>query len=121
MHEPILYGRKEGEAHRWYGGRDKTTVFVEKKPAASELHPTTKPVRLIERMLANSTLRGEIVLDLFGGSGSTLIACEQLGRAARLMELDPAFVDVIVRRWQDLTGQRATREADGAPFEAPHD
>lgn len=93
------------------------SVFFEEKPARNGDHPTMKPVGLIERMLANSTKRGDVVLDLFGGSGSTLIACQQTGRSARLMELDPKFVDVIVRRWQDFTGQKAYLEGEDATFD----
>lgn len=92
------------------------SVFFEEKPARNGEHPTMKPVGLIERMLANSTKRGDVVLDLFGGSGSTLIACQKTGRQARLMELDPKFVDVIVRRWQDFTGQSAHLDGDGRSF-----
>lgn len=85
------------------------TVFYEDKPTASAEHPTMKPVPLIARMLANSARRGARVLDPFGGSGSTLIACEALGLKAHLVELDERYVDVIVKRWQRLTGQQATR------------
>lgn len=93
------------------------TVIECDRPKASADHPTMKPVALIERMLKNSTRAGDIVLDLFGGSGSTLIACETLGRHARLVELDPKFVDVIVRRWQEFTGKAATLEADGRSYD----
>jgi DNA modification methylase len=93
------------------------TVFFEEKPARNGEHPTMKPVALIERMLENSTKRGAVVLDLFGSSGSTLIAAHKLGRRARLMELDPKFVDVIVRRWQDFTGKKAVHEDDGITFD----
>lgn len=93
------------------------TVFLEEKPRRSLEHPTMKPTGLISRQLLNSAKRGDVVLDLFGGSGSTLIACEQLGMKARLMELDPRFVDVIVRRWQDFTGEKAILEGIGALFD----
>ena len=158
IHEPILYGWKDGGAHSFYGGRKQTTVsdigssgspFVlradgkwqvtigeevlivdgkakvewiedsimrELKPKRNDVHPTMKPVALIERMLRNSAKPGRIVLDPFGGSGSTLIACEQIGMSARLMELSPNYADVIVRRWQQFTGKRATLEATGAEF-----
>lgn len=86
------------------------------KPARNADHPTMKPVALISEMLENSTKRGDLVLDPFGGSGSTLIACHKLGRVARLMELDEKFVDVIVRRWQEFTGLQATLEGDGRSF-----
>lgn len=92
------------------------SIMREAKPKRSDLHPTMKPVALIERMLKNSAKPGAIVIDPFGGSGSTLIACEQLGMGARLCELSPNYVDVIVRRWQQFTGQRAVLEATGAPF-----
>lgn len=84
-----------------------TTIINEDKPTASKEHPTMKPVRLLARLIANSTRPGELVLDSFGGSGSTLIACEQLGRRANLMELDPKYVDVIIDRYEKLTGQKA--------------
>lgn len=159
IHEPILYGWKKGAAHKWFGGRKKTTVdqfgeatpFVQRpdgrweinlgasifvvdgkaeveemlpdivhedKPARNDVHPTMKPVALIERMLANSAKRGDVVIDPFGGSGSTLMACERLGMKARLSELSPGYVDVIVRRWQEFTGQRALLESTGNPFPA---
>ena len=92
------------------------SVFFEEKPKRNAEHPTMKPVALIERMLLNSTKAGDVVLDLFGGSGSTLIAADRLGRSARLMELDPKFVDVIVERWQNLTGRTARLEATGETF-----
>jgi DNA modification methylase len=93
------------------------SVLLEDKPARNNIHPTMKPVPLVERMVRNSTRRGEVVLDLFGGGGSTLIACHQAGRRARLMELDPRFVDAIVKRWQELSGQSAILEGDGDTFE----
>lgn len=115
-HEPILYGWKEGAGHPWYGERDKFSTWHVDKPMQSKLHPTMKPVELVEIALKNSSKRGDTVLDLFGGSGSTLIACEKTGRTARLMELDPRYCDVIVRRWQDFTGQRAAHAETGDPF-----
>ena len=90
-----------------------TTVLEVPKPARSTLHPTTKPVALIERMVANSSPRGGVVADFFGGSGSTLMACERLGRSARLMEIEPKYVQVILERWQEYSGEAATRENDG--------
>lgn len=93
------------------------SVFCEPKPRASDLHPTMKPVALIARMLEHSSVRGEPVLDPFAGSGSTLMACEVTGRAARCLELDPRFVDVIVRRWQDATGGTALLDEGALPFE----
>lgn len=94
-----------------------TTVIDAPKPARSDLHPTMKPVALIEKMVANSSPRGGIVGDFFGGSGSTLMACERLGRQARLMELDPRFVETIILRWQEYSGNKAVRESDGIAFE----
>ena len=93
-----------------------TTVIDVPKPARSDLHPTMKPVALIEPMVANSSPRGGLVGDFFGGSGSTLMACERLGRSARLMEADPKFAEVIIRRWQDYSGGQAVRENDGVTF-----
>jgi len=151
IHEPILYGWKEGSKHRWYGGRKQTTmidlgenspfkrledgrysiqigdrlmiidgsaaieelvpsVINEPKPKKSAEHPTMKPVALIERMLKHSARKGDLILDLFGGSGSTMMAAERLGMSSCLMELDPKFVDVIVKRWEDYTGRKAQRE-----------
>ncbi len=156
QHEPILYGWKVGAPHRWFGGRDKTTilefegpafqqvsanawqivlgettlivrgtdltvepvrgtVLYEPKPAANVDHPTMKPVPLIARMLANSARRGARVLDPFGGSGSTLIACEALGLRAHVVELEERYVDVIVARWEGLTGKKATRRGACEP------
>lgn len=115
QHEPILYGWKPGAAHSWYGGRDKTTIFDENRPSRSAEHPTMKPVPLIARMLTNSTVVGNVVLDLFGGSGSTLIACEGLGRSARLIELDPRFVAVTIQRYVDAAGgEPVLLDASGA-------
>ena len=157
IHEPILYGWKIGGAHRWFGGRKKTTiehmgdgspfvkradgkwelhlgggifvvegkaeieelltsVIVEDKPRRNDVHPTMKPVALIERMLRNSAQSGDIVLDCFGGSGSTLMAAERLQMKARLSELSPNYVDVIIRRWQEYTGQRAVHAVTGKQF-----
>jgi DNA modification methylase len=115
-HEPILYGWKPGAAHSWYGGRDKITVLDENKPSRNAEHPTMKPVALVERMVVNSTKPGQVVLDLFGGSGSTLMACERTARTARLLELDARFIDVIVRRWEGYTGKDAVLEDTGESF-----
>ena len=93
------------------------SIVNEEKPKRNDLHPTMKPVALIERMLRNSARPGDVVLEPFGGSGSTLIAAERLGMSARLIELAPAYVDVIVRRWQDYTGKKAVRESDGVEFD----
>ncbi len=115
-HEPCLYGWKDGAAHLWAADRKQTTVIACKRPSKSDLHPTMKPVELMEYQIENNTKGSDAVLDLFGGSGSTLIACEKTGRHARLMELDPKYVDVIVRRWCEFTGKQATLEATGATF-----
>jgi len=119
QYEPILYGWPEGATRHWCGDRDQGDVWQIKKPHKNDLHPTMKPVELVERAIRNSSRPGDIVLDPFGGSGTTLIAAEKSGRQARLIELDPKYVDVIVRRWQDWTGKQATREADGAAFPTP--
>ncbi len=157
QHEPILYGWKPGERHRWYGGRRRTTLqelepgpvlerdgdavrvllpqgsvrvtgrdlaveewvtglIRERRPKRSDDHPTMKPVALVERFLKNSSRKGDVVLDPFGGSGSTLVACERTGRRCRTAELDPRFADVIVRRWQELTGGDAVLAGDGRTF-----
>jgi len=116
QYEPILYGWRDGVDHFWCGARDQGDVWQIKKPAKNDLHPTMKPVELVERAVRNSSKTRDIVLDPFGGSGSTLIACEKTGRRARLIELDPKYVDVIVRRWQDWTGNQGLREYDGAVF-----
>lgn len=139
QHEPILYGWKTGAAHRWYGMFDKTTVIDdevniknlkkeqlqelvqhlrnerkttvvrENKPARNAEHPTMKPVGLITKFLMNSSRQGDIVYDGFGGSGSTLIAAEKLNRKCYMMELDPKYVDVIIKRWEEYTGDKATQ------------
>ena len=98
-HEPCLYGWKDGDSHNWYSDRSQTTVIDMDKPSRSADHPTMKPVPLFAYEIQNSTKPGDIVLDSFGGSGTTLIACEQMNRMARLMELDPKYCDVIVRRY----------------------
>jgi DNA modification methylase len=116
QYEPILYGWPEGGKHHWCGDRDQSDVWQIKKPHKNDLHPTMKPVELVERAIRNSSKPGDVVLDPFGGSGTTLIAAEKSGRMARLMELDPKYVDVIVRRWQDWTGKKATRESDGLVY-----
>ena len=114
-HEPILYGYKPGRGRRgrgrggWYGGNDEDSVFEVPRPAASPDHPTQKPVELVRRCLENSSRVGAVVLDPFAGSGSTLIACEELGRRARVVELDPSYCDVILTRWERFTGREAVR------------
>lgn len=145
-HEPILYGWKPGAAHCWYGYRDKstvinddikisslgkkelvemvramqnearTTVIQENKPHRNDIHPTMKPVALVEFMVENSSKRTETVLDLFGGGGSTMIVAEKNGRSSRLMELDPKYCDVILARWQNFTGKEAIHEESGKTY-----
>ena len=135
-HEPCLYGWTDGAAHTWNGGRKQTTtmeaidlmneeelrkaykelveqldtsVIYEDKPKANKVHPTMKPIKLMARLIRNSTKQEEIVLDLFAGSGSTLIACEQTNRTCYTTELDPKYVDVIIKRWEDFTGKTAIK------------
>ena len=118
QHEPCLYGWKDGAGHLWASDRKQTTLLKFDRPSRSEDHPTMKPVALFEYQLLNNTKGGDIVLDSFGGSGTTLIAAEKNGRIARIMELDPKYVDVIVKRWEDFTGQKAVLESTGEPFKA---
>ncbi len=115
-HEPILYGWTPGpgrsgrgahDGSRWYGDDSQTTVLEVPRPKRSADHPTSKPVELVARCLRNSTRRGDIVYEPFAGSGSTLIACEQLGRVCLAVEIDARYADVIVRRWETLTGKKA--------------
>ena len=107
QYEPILYGWKQGTDHFWCGARDQGDVWFVNKPRVNDLHPTMKPVELVERAIHNSSKSRDIVLDCFGGSGTTLIACEKLERQARLIELDPKYCDVIVKRWEEFTGKKA--------------
>ena len=115
--KPILYGWPSDGTRHWCGARDQGDVWNIKKPHKNDLHPTMKPVELVERAVRNSSRPGDIVLDSFGGSGTTMIASEKSDRKARLIELDPKYVDVIVRRWQEFAGKQATREADGVVFD----
>lgn len=117
QYEPILYGWKQGSDHFWCGDRNQADVWFYNKPRVNDLHPTMKPVELVERSVKNSSKSRDTVLDLFGGSGTTLIACEKTNRQARLMELDPKYVDVIIKRWEDYTGNKAVRSSDGASLE----
>lgn len=116
QHEPIFYAHVADQKDAWYGDKTQSTLWHEKKPAANRIHPTAKPVELVERALLNSSKAGDIVVDLFGGSGSTLIGCERRGRKARLMEIDPRYGDCIIRRWQEYTNKQATLEGDGRSF-----
>ena len=141
QHEPILYGWKEGAAHKWYGEFNKSTVLDEElnpetmtkdelvalinqiretstivredRPSRNGEHPTMKPVKLVARLMQNSSKSGDIILDPFGGSGSTLVAAEQLRRSARIIELDPSYCDVICNRYQGITGIAPIHEATG--------
>ena len=106
-HEPCLYGWNEGAPHYWAGGRAQSTVLDFDRPTRSEDHPTMKPIPLFDRLIRNSCPMGGVVYDPFGGSGTTLLACEQNGRTCWMVELDPRFVAVIIRRWEALTGQKA--------------
>lgn len=112
-HEPILYGWKEGSAHSWHGPNNEVSVWDIDRPVKSEEHPTMKPIALIERALANSSQPGDLLLEPFSGSGSTLIACEKNGRKCYGLELDPHYCSVIIERWQKFTGKEATTFRDG--------
>ena len=114
-HEPCLYGWKKGARHQWYSDRSQTTIVECDKPQRNGEHPTMKPVELFRYLMENSTKKGDSVFDSFGGSGTTLIAAEQTGRVAYLMELDPVYVDVIIKRWQETTGLEAVRD-DGKTY-----
>ena len=108
-HEPCLYGWKDGASHNWYSDRCQTTILEFDKPARNGEHPTMKPVELFAYQIQNSTKKNDIVLDLFGGSGTTIIACEQTGRIGYSMELDPKYCDVIIKRYENLTGKKAVK------------
>lgn len=108
-HEPCLYGWKEGAGHLWASDRKQTTVIDMARPTKSDLHPTMKPIPLFDYQIKNNTKGGDIVLDLFGGSGTTIMACEQNKRVAYSVELDPRYVDAIIARWEDYTGKKAVR------------
>lgn len=107
QYEPILYGWNASKPHYWCGDRNQGDVWEYNKPVRNDLHPTMKPVELVERAIINSSKPRDIVLDGFGGSGSTLIACEKNNRRARLIELDPKYCDVIIKRWEEWTGKKA--------------
>ena len=116
QHEPCLYGWKEGAAHLWATDRKQTTILEFNKPSRNGEHPTMKPVELFEYQMLNNTKGADMVLDSFGGSGTTIIAAEKHGRYGRLMELDPKYCDVIVKRWQDFTGKEAIHAETGETF-----
>jgi len=115
-HEPCLYGWKDGAGHLWASDRKQTTILEFDKPNRNGEHPTMKPVALFEYQMLNNTKGGDLVLDSFGGSGTTLIAAEKNGRTALLMELDPRYCDVIIKRWQDFTGGKAVLESNGVAW-----
>jgi site-specific DNA-methyltransferase (adenine-specific) len=106
-HEPCLYGWKEGAGHLWAADRKQSTILEFDKPSRNGEHPTMKPVALFEYQMLNNTKGGDIVLDSFGGSGTTMIAAEKNGRVGYLMEFDPKYCDVIVKRWENFTGKTA--------------
>jgi len=108
-HEPLFYGWKAGAAHTWNGGRSQDSVLEVPRPRANKEHPTMKPVALIQRCIENSSNADDLIVDPFGGSGSTMLAAEACGRSAALIELSPAYCDVIVTRWETATGQQAVR------------
>ncbi|MGH2232801.1 DNA modification methylase [Enterococcus faecalis] len=108
-HEPCLYGWASGGSHSWYSDRKQTTILNFDRPTVNKEHPTMKLVALFDYQIKNSSKQGDCILDLFGGSGTTLIACEQNEREAYLMELDPRYVDVIIARWEAFTGEVAVK------------
>ena len=117
MYEPILYGWREGSRHYWCGDRNQGDVWYIDKPHRNEAHPTMKPVELVERAITNSSRKGDVVLDPFAGSGTTVLGCERTGRKARVVEIEPRYADVVVRRWQQYSGQQARLEPEGWSFE----
>lgn len=118
QNEPCLFGWKEGSGRVRVKDRKQTTIWHCDRTTEAKVHPTMKPVELCQRAIENSSVANCIVLDLFGGSGSTLIACEKTNRHARLMELDPKYCDVIIKRWQDFSGMKAVHAETGEPFDA---
>ena len=120
-HEPCLYGWKSGASHLWASDRKQTTILNFDKPNRNAVHPTMKPVDLFAYQILNNTKGQDIVLDLFGGSGTAIIACEKHGRCGYLMELYPKYVDVIIKRWQDFTGKEATLQETGESYQGVKD
>ena len=116
QYEPILYGWARGKTRHWCGVRDQSDVWFINKPIRNDLHPTMKPTELVERAISNSSRPGNVVLDPFGGAGSTMVACENLGRQACLVEIDPRYVDCTIRRWQRYTNRRAYLVGEGKSF-----
>lgn len=117
QHECILLGKNPGESTPWYGGRNQSDVWNFDKQTNNDLHPTMKPIALIERAINNSSRTMDIVLDAFGGSGSTLIAAEKTNRRCRMIELDEKYVDIIIKRWEDFTGKKAIHKDTGKTYE----
>jgi site-specific DNA-methyltransferase (adenine-specific) len=116
QNEPCLYGWKDGKGRVRVKDRKQTTIWKIERTTDAKIHPTMKPVELCERAIQNSSVANCIVLDLFGGSGSTMIACEKTNRDCRMMELDPKYCDVIIKRWQDFTGKEAVLESNGKTY-----
>ena len=116
-HEPCFYAHRKGKTASWYGGNNEVTVWEVDRAHKNEYHPTQKPVALAERAASNSTKAGDLILDLFLGSGATLIAAEQLGRKCYGLEIDPIYCDVIVKRWEAFTGKKATLSGYDGTFE----
>lgn len=116
-HEPCFYCFKKGQTPHWYGPTNEVTVWDIKRESKNEFHPTQKPIELAERAIENSSTPGTLVLDLFGGSGSTLIACQKKQRKCSTMELDEKYCDVIIKRWEQYTGKKATLESTGQTYE----
>jgi DNA modification methylase len=108
-YEPIWYGWREGSTHHWCGDRDQGDVWEIPRPAEAPLHPTMKPLALMERAISNSSRAGDLVADFFAGSGSTLIGAERTGRRCAALELDPIYSDVIIARWESFSGEKAGR------------
>ena len=116
-HEPCWYAVRKGRPGHYDGGRKQTTVWDIDKPRKSETgHSTQKPVECMKRPIENNSSPGQAVYEPFSGSGTTIIAGEMTGRSIHAIELSPAYVDVAIKRWQDFTGQQATRESDGVAF-----
>jgi DNA modification methylase len=109
IHEPIIYGWFKGASHTYYGDKKQTTVWECKRPKKNDLHPTMKPIELVEKAIKNSSKSDDILYEPFGGGGSTLIACEKTNRKCYMMELDPKYIDVIIKRWEQYTGQKAEK------------
>jgi DNA modification methylase len=116
LYEPILFGWKEGGPHFFCSARNLGDVWFIDKPRRNDLHPTMKPVELVERAILHSSRRGDLVLDPFAGAGSTLIACQKTSRCARLIELDPKYVDATITRWESYTRREAVLASNGRSF-----